>query len=211
MCILDDLGLVHKEEIVWYKRRQSSPCHPLGRNHEMAHLFGGPKFRVRKSMIPFEEMTTEMTPGVMRHMGHLLETIRHGDVDQLMQEGYTRPNLSRNDNITCNADVKSTLRRKGSIQMMIRGCRERSVMDVIAKELFRTIHPTQKPVRLFERLIAIASDPGAIVLDPFSGSGSCALAALRTGRHYIACEIDEEYHRRSVERLRQEAPALDLH
>lgn len=62
-------------------------------------------------------------------------------------------------------------------------------------------HPTQKPVKLIERLIKASSNEGMVVLDPFIGSGSTAIATKRLGRHYIGIEIDPKYCKISEERL----------
>lgn len=51
------------------------------------------------------------------------------------------------------------------------------------------IHPNEKPVALLERLIEATTEPGALILDPFAGSGSTLAAAVKTGRQYISCEI----------------------
>jgi site-specific DNA-methyltransferase (adenine-specific) len=55
------------------------------------------------------------------------------------------------------------------------------------------IHPNQKPIGLFEKLIIPCSDIGQNVLDPFLGSGTTAVAAKRTGRHFIGIELSPEY------------------
>lgn len=54
-------------------------------------------------------------------------------------------------------------------------------------------HPTQKPVRLLERIIEASSDPGAVVLDPFNGSGTTGVAALKLGRRYVGLDLEEKY------------------
>ena len=53
----------------------------------------------------------------------------------------------------------------------------------------RTGYPTQKPWKLAQRIIAVSSDPGDVVLDCFAGSGYTAIAAERVGRDWIACDI----------------------
>lgn len=68
-------------------------------------------------------------------------------------------------------------------------------------------HPTAKPVELFEHYILNSSDPGDLVLDPFGGSGTCAMAAMRTGRRCISIELNEEWFDRKVARLQQELKA----
>ncbi len=57
----------------------------------------------------------------------------------------------------------------------------------------RRIHPTQKPLKLFEALIDKHSQPGDLVIDPFVGSGTTAVAALNLGRRFAGCDIDQEY------------------
>lgn len=54
-------------------------------------------------------------------------------------------------------------------------------------------HPTQKPIGLFEHLIKIFTDEEDVVLDPFIGSGTTAVAAVRNWRRYVGIEADEEY------------------
>lgn len=64
-------------------------------------------------------------------------------------------------------------------------------MDAQSAE--RTTHPTQKPVPLMERVILASSLQGEIVLDPFAGSGSTLVAALRHGRQAYGIERDLHY------------------
>lgn len=54
-------------------------------------------------------------------------------------------------------------------------------------------HPTEKPVDLMAYLVEKASDPEAVVFDPFMGSGTTGVAAVRSGRSFIGCEVDEGY------------------
>lgn len=56
-----------------------------------------------------------------------------------------------------------------------------------------TAHPTQKPEKLLAKLILASSDPEAVVLDPFAGSGSTAVTAKKLGRHYIGIEQNPQY------------------
>lgn len=65
------------------------------------------------------------------------------------------------------------------------------------------IHPTQKPVELFEYLIKTYTNEGDIVLDNCMGSGTTAIACINTKRHYIGFENDIEhgYYKKSLERI----------
>jgi len=64
-------------------------------------------------------------------------------------------------------------------------------------------HPCQMPESLLSRIIAVSSNPGDCVLDPFSGSGTTAAAAVQLGRNYLGVEISEKYVENANERLAQ--------
>ena len=63
------------------------------------------------------------------------------------------------------------------------------------------VHPTQKPVALFEYLIKTYTNEGETVLDNCMGSGTTAIAAINTNRNYIGFELDEEYYNLANERI----------
>ena len=63
------------------------------------------------------------------------------------------------------------------------------------------LHPTQKPVALFEYLIKTYTNEGETVLDNCMGSGTTAIACINTNRKYIGFELDEEYYKKSIERI----------
>jgi site-specific DNA-methyltransferase (adenine-specific) len=72
------------------------------------------------------------------------------------------------------------------------------------EELMYGKHPTQKPVRLLMRMLAISASPGQICLVPFGGAGSECVAAERSGLHYVAFEEDLDYVAISSKRLAAE-------
>jgi len=63
-------------------------------------------------------------------------------------------------------------------------------------------HPTQKSLPLFEDLIKKHSNEGDIILDCFLGSGTTALAARNTGRKFIGCELDQNYFKKTLDRMK---------
>lgn len=71
----------------------------------------------------------------------------------------------------------------------------------VAPNSLGKIHPTQKPVALFEYLIRTYTDPDMTVLDNCAGSGTTAIAAERTGRNWICIERDPEYYAKACERV----------
>ena len=64
------------------------------------------------------------------------------------------------------------------------------------------LHPTQKPVELLEWLVKTYTNSGDVVLDNCMGSGTTAIACLRTGRNFIGFELNENYYKISQERLK---------
>jgi DNA modification methylase len=67
----------------------------------------------------------------------------------------------------------------------------------------KTIHPTQKPIKLIEELMLIHSNEGDIILDPFMGSGTTAIACINTNRNYIGFELDETYFEVAQKRIKK--------
>ena len=65
----------------------------------------------------------------------------------------------------------------------------------------KRIHPTQKPLELFREIIKKHSNPGDLVVDPFLGGGTTALAALEEGRRFAGCDIDPGYVEASKQRI----------
>lgn len=63
-------------------------------------------------------------------------------------------------------------------------------------------HPTQKPIRVLESIIKIASDEGDILFDPFMGVGSTGVAALKHGRKFLGLEIEKEYFEAAKKRIK---------
>ena len=72
----------------------------------------------------------------------------------------------------------------------------------------RTGYPTQKPVRLLERIVASSSRPGGLVLDPYAGSGTTGVAAARLGRCWLLVDRNPEAVTITRERLAAEVAAL---
>lgn len=65
----------------------------------------------------------------------------------------------------------------------------------------KRIHPTQKSLEVFAELIKIHSNENDIVFDPFSGSGTTAVACQKLNRRFIGCEIDKNYFEKALDRL----------
>jgi site-specific DNA-methyltransferase (adenine-specific) len=71
-------------------------------------------------------------------------------------------------------------------------------------------HETQKPIDLMVELVRLFTDPGDLILDPFAGSGTTGVAAIRLGRRFIGWERDPKYHAIAVKRLTAAREQLEL-
>ena len=66
------------------------------------------------------------------------------------------------------------------------------------------MHPTQKPIDAVDRFILLSSNEGDVVLDPFSGSATTAVACIRNNRNFIGFELETEYYKKSLVRIERE-------
>lgn len=80
--------------------------------------------------------------------------------------------------------------------------------NVSDKKLWK--HPTIKPINIIQQLIINSSMPGDLVLDPFMGSGTTAVAAFKQGRRFIGFELNEEYYKSSLDRISTERNQTNL-
>ena len=72
------------------------------------------------------------------------------------------------------------------------------------------IHPTQKPVKLYEWLLTNYAKPGQRILDTHLGSGSSAIAAHYYGVDFVGCELDKDYYDAAVKRFAQQTAQLAM-
>ena len=79
----------------------------------------------------------------------------------------------------------------------------RSIIEISKHSSQGGLHPTQKPVALFEYLVKTYTNEGDVVLDNCMGSGTTAIAAINTNRNFIGFEMDENYHKLANQRIEQ--------
>lgn len=94
--------------------------------------------------------------------------------------------------------------RKGG-ERPINDCGQSDIIRVMNKKTKdaqgNNIHDSEKPIGLMEILISNSSNPNDIVLDPFVGSGTTAIASLKLQRRYIGCEIDNKFYNVACNRV----------
>ncbi len=95
-------------------------------------------------------------------------------------------------------------------QIKAQGKQMRTVWDISNNKAKRELefgkHPTQKPLKVIDRMIRISSKPGDIMLTPFAGAGSECLAAKEAGLHFIGFETEKEYVDIAVKRIEHALP-----
>lgn len=75
---------------------------------------------------------------------------------------------------------------------------------------YKSIHPTQKPVKLYEWLLMNYAKEGDKILDTHLGSGSIAIACHNLGFDLVGCELDEDYYNAACKRLKQHQAQLTI-
>lgn len=114
--------------------------------------------------------------------------------------GRLRANYTINPSNTGKRDAYNGLEVKESVNI------DKNLRVPRSIQKFNTevgLHPTQKPVALFEYLIKTYSNEGDLVLDMTAGSSTTAIAALNTGRKFICIEKEKEYFDISVQRIKE--------
>ena len=118
-----------------------------------------------------------------------------------------------NHRVSLKNEIRETDKLLLRVKSIEQGVLEESMMIVSSDAPCYTIHPTQKPVRLLERLLALVIPKDkhrneVVVADFFAGSMSCMEAVHNMGMRGIATEIDQEYFEKGKQRIMQLQPKL---
>ena len=201
--MLADMGFTFKEEIIWDKQYCSSALLPLTRRHETVSIFCKGNSQINRVKIPYLEMKADDVSSIITDLKRLISGLKNSvslpKVIKYLETGIVEYDMADPNRHKLSGFRQGRDRAVGSMHMIEEGLNEKSIIKQV-RDHYTSIHPTQKPVRLLERLLALVSKPGDHVLDPFSGSGSTFEACMNTGRICTAIELDEEYHGLSVER-----------
>ncbi|MDR0301009.1 MAG: site-specific DNA-methyltransferase [Treponema sp.] len=109
--------------------------------------------------------------------------------------------MYHNFTITTSSQLQDAPRELKTLKSLS-GMNEKSIIE-IKNDHYKQSHPTKKPVRLAERILALISDPGDTIYDPFMGSGSFGAACINTGRKYIGSEMKPEYFEIACKRIEE--------
>ncbi|MDR2049079.1 MAG: site-specific DNA-methyltransferase [Treponema sp.] len=194
---LAELGFVFKEEIVWDKRFGTSPAMAISRVHETVSLHTKKCGKIRNCKAPYIEQKKYDMDGIINDIKRIKSAINsdaglNNILDFLKNGTVKHGNDFGGHGMTNASGLGSKDPAAGTLRFIKNGMREKTIMPVFPAH-YGSVHPTEKPVRLAERIIALISDPGDTIYDPFMGSGSFGVACINTGRKYIGSEIDGGY------------------
>jgi site-specific DNA-methyltransferase (adenine-specific) len=205
---LADLGFTFKEEIIWDKRYSTSPMMPIHRKHETISLHTRTG-KIKRVKIPYLEAYAlepkKIEDGIKRITSALNNPKELQALQTYVQTGVKHRYIDNipHFNLTYNPKTKVNVPRAiTSYEEVATGLYETSIIPLV-RDHYTAIHPTQKPVRLLERLLNITSNENDLILDPFIGSGSTAIAAWNTLRQFIGFEIDEDYYKAGNARIQE--------
>ncbi len=118
-------------------------------------------------------------------------------INLVFRKNFSAQVLKANMRVVGNAEYALLLYREKLPKFNNDGKMVFNVMDWTPDRkdvLYEKIHPTQKPIKLLERLITIFTDPGDVVIDPVAGSGATLVAAENLGRKTYGFEIKKDYY-----------------
>lgn len=209
-CLLDELGMTFKEEIIWDKRMPASPLNPILRIHETISVFCKGNAPINKIRVPFNEAFEYDPKKVADNLNRCVSAFGNKtvfeDISMYFENGTQNRAYGsiRKSNATMQSDLKSCNQAVNALRIFTEGAVERTILPQV-RDHYKAVHPTQKPVRLLERLLALVIPDKPrneiVVADFFAGSMSCMEAVYNMGMKGIACEIDEEYFEAGKKRI----------
>jgi site-specific DNA-methyltransferase (adenine-specific) len=179
------------------KRIKSAINSEAGLNKIIEFLQGGELYQLKRTA---DKHTVTQQPGI-KGSDRAAATI-NSIKDGMNERSVLHYQINGGSGIVVRPDLPNAPREIKTLQSINEDMREKSILK-IKSDHYKLSHPTEKPVRLAERIIALISDPGDTIYDPFMGSGSFGVACIKTGRKYIGSEVDERYFNTSRERIRR--------
>lgn len=208
--LLNEMGWQFKEEIVWDKIRTSSPFTPILRCHENVSILSK-KSNVKKSFVDYVEKNKNNVDKMTRDISRLANVFGNSKEFNSLVTFLKSKHIIYDDFYKKGVTASGTPTSKPVVSIakgIIKGQREQDVIRISSQN--NKFHPTQKPVRLMERLLFCTTDKGQTILDPFMGSGSTGVACVNTNRDFIGMELDEEYFNIAENRIQEAQSEIRL-
>lgn len=210
--ILDDLGFVFKEEIVWNKTMNSIPAAPILRIHELVNIYTKNTGKLNSVKIPYLEAKKQNIDSIIQDVKRIksaLNSKEFEDIEHFLKTGDIRYTEKKSRNFFKNAYGERS-RGLATLRTIQNGMKEKTIINEL-RDHYTAIHPTQKPVRLLERLLALVipndkPKEEIVVADFFGGSFSTMEAVYNMGMQGISFEIDKEYFEAGKNRIEKLPP-----
>lgn len=134
----------------------------------------------------------------------VVKSIKEGMNEKtIIRSDYTYKDTFTKHNATSNHQKGSGDRSVNVLNSIVQGMNEKSIIKEI-RDHYTSIHPTQKPVRLLERLLMLVKkSDNNLVLDCFLGSQSTRIASYNLGLNFMGCELDKDYFEQGNKRFEQ--------
>ena len=180
--------------------------------------------KIYRNFCDVKESLAEFSEGknLLRVIGHIITILNSKELqlDALKflkdkSKYYTRTKVTNDLNVTSPSAFKHYSRTLQTFELLKNGYNAQSIISFIShnklkrdmsgegKGEFNVKHPTVKPIALMEYLIELMSNEGDLILDPFGGSGTTAVAAHNLNRNCICIELHQEYFNIAQQRLAQ--------
>jgi site-specific DNA-methyltransferase (adenine-specific) len=190
-------GFKFKEEIIWDKVRISSPMLSVGRCHETSVIYSKGKIVINRIKInKLENDSIVDSHKIIADTKRILTSINSlKSIDDLsnFKSNTHRPGLTTTKHgITIGKNLILSDRGSACFSAHQKGINPPSIMR-FHSDHYNYLHPTQKPLELIKRLIELTTKEGGLILDPFAGSGTLAIACLETNRRYVCIEQEDDY------------------
>jgi site-specific DNA-methyltransferase (adenine-specific) len=215
MVIAEDVGFKFKEEIVWNKKKTTSPTLPIGRMHEMIYIFSKGRAKINRIYFnAFDDIFNYDDYSYIKTLQNDINCII-GSINKVktyedflkIKEGDVQKNRVNKFKIQGEL-LYDNNRTFKTINKYNKGAILRSIINVYneVKDKHTQIHPTEKPVKLMEILIELVDNNfnDFTVFDPFAGSAATGVACYNKNKNFIGCEIDNEYFNAAVNRIYKE-------
>lgn len=206
LVCLEKHDFSYREHISWIKRRTIPSCR-LSRGHESIFIYSKSNAKFYNTKGPYEDVKV---PGVM------FDTVTIEAIKRYISGLWTIIRTGKNERRISEKHHSAYTRLKMATDRSPRTVNFTNVWSFTPENTKRfgdgtnIDHPTVKPVDLYLRLIEMLSQENDLVLAPYSGSGTAAIACMRSNRRYLCIEREAGYVDIARERIRQEQAQLKL-
>ncbi|EPE0650353.1 DNA-methyltransferase [Campylobacter jejuni] len=204
-------GFQFKEEIIWNKKQTTSPFHSLSRIHETISVRMKDGYIINKVKIDAlrKHFNEDDFYCLINDLKRVFSSVKNSDtIKNYLEKGIKIFKINKGKHsITTSKYKKDYDRALNTLDKYLKGVLLTSIITE-KREHYKMEHPTQKPYRLMEKLILLATNENETILDPFMGIGSTGVACMLKKRNFIGCEIDKEYFEIAERRLKSTQDTL---